>query len=86
MEEVPEEFSTTINQPIFNTPVQEYLELPMTSAPESTTESSVTDENLRYQVHLTETLRPMTERLTTLSTQAPAAPQPPPKQKSRVKP
>jgi hypothetical protein len=75
------EFSTTIHQPIFQTPGPETLELPAESAGRSATESSVTDDYVRYQNQLTDTLRAMTDRLTALS----IAPAPPaPTTKSRV--
>ncbi len=66
------EFSTTITQPVFQSPARNALDLPAEYAGEPT-ESSVTDESayLRYQGQLTDTLRIMTDRLAALSTQPP---------------
>jgi len=86
-EEVPDEFSTTIKAPTF-TPTHENLELPAVSAPESATESSVTEEEgyyIRYQNQLTDTLRAMTDRLAVLSYQ-PAAQTAPSEPKPCIKP
>ena len=61
--EVPDEFSTTIKAPTF-TPTHENLKLPAVSAPESATESSVTEEEgyyIHYQNQLTDTLCAMTD-------------------------
>src|SRR6266508_1020477 len=67
------EFSTTITQPVIQSPPHDTLNLPTEYAGEST-KSSVTDERayLRYQGQLTDTLCVMTDQLVALSTQPPA--------------
>jgi len=64
-----QDFSTTIQGPVFQTPGPETLELPAESAGEPTTESSVIEDyvHYQYQTHLTDTLRTMSDRLAALS-------------------
>jgi len=86
--EEDQDFSTTIQGPVFQTPGPETLELPAESAGEPTTESSVTEDyvHYQYQTHLTDTLRAMTDLLAALSVPPPPAPLAPVEPKSRVKP
>src|SRR6266511_3075052 len=72
------EFSTTITQPVFQSPPHNTLDLLAEYAGESM-ESSVTDKRayLRYQGQITDTLCVMTDQLAALSTQPPAHCAPP---------
>jgi len=80
-----QDFSTTIQAPMLQTPSPKTLELPAESTGAPTTESSVTEDYMhyQYQIQLTETLRVITNRLAALSVPPPPAPV---ESKSRVKP
>jgi len=86
--EEDQDFSTTIQAPVFQTPGPETLELPAKSTGEPTTKSLVTKDYMhyQYQTQLADTLRAMTDRLAALSVPPPPAPLVPVEPKSRVKP
>jgi len=86
-----QDFSTTSQAPVIQTPSPETLELPAESTGAPTSESSVTEDYMhyQYQIQLTETLRAMTNRLAALSVPPPPAPPvplAPVESKSRIKP
>jgi len=83
-----QDFSTTIQAPVIQTPSPKTLELPAESTGAPTSESLVTEDYMhyQYQTQLADMLRAMTDRLAALSVPPPPAPPAPVEPKSHVKP